>query len=101
MKKAKCSRVQCGLSLYIAFIILSANIELDTIYSNSVELQRIFLKEFYREFFVSGMTHRPPSNCLDTKYPIKNSKLIPWEHSKTHDTGRFHSTHRQDIGKLS
>ena len=101
MKKAKCSRVQCGLSLYIAFIILSANIELDTIYSNSVELQRIFLKEFYREFFVSGMTYRPSSNCLDAKYPIKNSKMIPWEHSKTHDTDRIHFTHRQDIGKVS
>ena len=69
--------------------------------SNSVESQRLFLTEFYREFSVSAVTHQPPGNSSDTEYPMKRLKLIPSEHSKTHNTDTVHSTHRQDIGKVS
>ena len=45
--------------------------------------------------------HQSLPNSLDKKNLSKNSKLIPLERSKTRSPDGIHSTHRQDIGKVS
>ena len=47
------------------------------------------------------MTHRLPLNFSDTKYLTKKRKLTLLKHSQTHSLEKNHSTHRQDIGKVS
>ena len=56
------------------------------------------------------MTNRLQPSILDTKYSTKKRKLTPWKHGmfphgmfppQTHSPEEIHSTHRQDIGKLS
>ena len=47
------------------------------------------------------MTHQPPPNSIDMKFPAKRLKLIPSKHSKTNSPDEIQSTHRQDLGKVS
>ena len=66
-----------------------------------IKSDRVFLTEFYREFFVSVMSRRPAPKSLEMEYQAKKLKLTPLEHSKTHSPDEIHPTHRQDIGKVS
>ena len=68
---------------------------------NPVQIERFFLTEFYREFFVSVMSHRPAPKSPGMEYQAKKLKLTPLEHSKPPSPDEIHPSHRQDIGKVS